>query len=360
MGANSIGDIFTVTTWGESHGKALGVVVDGVLPGIILDELDIQKELDRRSPGQSDITTPRKEADKVEILSGIYKGKTTGTPVSMIVYNKNANSKDYSHLENLYRPGHADFTYMKKYGVRDPRGGGRSSARTTIGIVAAGALAAKILRDKWGISVISYVKSIGSVEALIDPVTVVKEHVESNIVRCPDGENAIAMIDLIRKIRDDHDSIGGVVETVIHNLPVGVGDPLYSRLDAKLAEAMLNINASKGFEMGRGFSSSMMKGSESNDVFTCSDGDVKTVTNNAGGVLGGISNGMPVVFRVPFKPTPTIGVEQDTIDLDNNSITLQAHGRHDPCVVPRAVPIVEAMTCIVICDAMLKFNAYLL
>ncbi|PIY60653.1 chorismate synthase [Candidatus Woesearchaeota archaeon CG_4_10_14_0_8_um_filter_47_5] len=339
MPGNTFGRIFSVTNWGESHGKAIGVVVDGCPPLIELSEKDIQKELDRRKPGQSDLTTTRNENDTVEILSGVFDGKTTGTPISMIIQNNDVRRDDYRDDYKMVgiRPGHADFTYEKKYGIRDPFGGGRSSGRLTAGTVAAGAIAKKILSERAGVEVVAYVKRVKDVEADVDTDKVALKDVESNSVRCPDKKAAEKMKAAIEDAKKKKDSVGGIIECVARNVPAGLGEPIFDRLDADLAKGMLAINASKGFEFGSGFSCAGMVGSEHNDIFTK---DWKTKTNNAGGILGGISNGMPIVFRVAFKPTATIGKE-----------------RHDPCVLPRAVPVVEAMAALVLCDHLLRHRA---
>jgi len=326
MASNSFGDVFRVTNWGESHGKAIGVIVDGCPSLLEIDVDEIQKELNRRRPGQSDIVTQRNEKDKVEILSGIFEGKTTGTPISMIIYNNDVKKDYYKELKDYYRPGHADEVYQKKYGIRDHFGGGRSSARITAGNVAAGAIAKKILRNN-NIEVLAYSKSIYDIRCDIDINNLTLDKIEKNSVRCPDEKTAFKMIELLKKTKKEEDSVGGIVECIIKNIPVGIGEPVFDKLDARLASAMMGINASKGFEIGSGFSCSMMKGSEHNIVHK----------NHSGGVTGGISDGNHIVFRVAFKPTPSIG---------NN--------RHDPCVVPRAVPIVEAMAAIVIADLYLK------
>lgn len=353
MTGNSFGEIFRITNWGESHGKALGVVVDGCPPLLELDEKDIQKDLDRRRPGQSGITTPRDEKDQVEILSGVFDGRTTGTPISLIIHNKDFRKEDYQEMATSFRPSHADFTYLKKYGIRDPYGGGRSSARITAGNVAAGAIARKILK-KQGVEIIAYVKKIKNVEASVNVENVTTEDVERNIVRCPDVEKAQIMVDLIKETKEQGDSLGGVVECVVRNLPPGLGEPIFDKLEADLAKAMLSINASKGFEIGSGFKGAELKGSEHNDAFVIKESKMATETNNSGGIQGGISNGMPIIFRVAFKPTSTIRKIQRTVNSDNEEVMLEAKGRHDPCVLPRAVPIVEAMAALILCDHYLR------
>ena len=350
MSGNSFGKIFRITNWGESHGKAIGVVIDGCPPLLDLSEEDIQEELDRRIPGQSSVTTIRKENDKIEILSGVFNGKTTGAPISLIIFNKDFKKKDYEGIKHVFSPSHADFTYEKKYGIRDPYGGGRSSARLTAGNVAAGAIAKKILKERFGIEIIAYVKRVKDIEAVIDSDSVTRNNVEANIVRCPDKKAAKEMIKLIEETGKKGDSVGGIIGCVIRNVPVGLGEPIFDKLDADLAKAMMSINATKGFEIGSGFSCVDMYGSEHNDPFVMDKDKVKTKTNNSGGVQGGISNGMPIVFRVAFKPTSTIGKKQKTVDINNKEIELEAKGRHDPCVLPRAVPIVEAMAALVLCD----------
>jgi len=358
MAANTFGHLFSITTFGESHGGAVGVVIDGCPPKIKITAEEIQKELDRRKPGQSAITSPRKEQDTIHILSGIFEGETTGTPILLIAYNKDAESKDYDHLKNLYRPGHADYTFTKKYGLRDYRGGGRASARETLARVAAGAIAKKYLKETLGIEFLSYVEQVGDIKTSIDFTRVTIKQIESNIVRCPDAKIAKQMIQYIKHIREEGDSIGGVIRGVIKNVPMGLGEPVFDKLSADLGKAMLSINAVKGFDIGSGFAGATMKGSEHNDSFYHDKtGKIKTRTNNAGGTLGGISNGEIIYFRVAFKPVSTIQKEQQTVDTKNNEITLQAHGRHDPCVLPRAVPIVDAMGALVIMDHYLRNKA---
>ncbi len=353
---NSFGHLFRITTYGESHGGGVGVVIDGCPPLVEISEEEIQKELDRRRPGQSKITTPRNEADRCEIMSGVFDGKTTGTPISILVRNKDQRSKDYSEMKQKYRPSHADFTYDSKYGIRNYEGGGRSSARETIGRVAAGAIAKKILQQFSGVEVIGYVKRIKDCEAPnIDPNTVTLEDVESNIVRCPDAAAAERMIDLIDEIRRDRNSIGGVVECVARNVPKGLGMPVFDKLEADLAKGAMSLPASKGFEIGSGFAGTLLTGHEHNDEFTVDDqGDIRTKTNRSGGIQGGISNGENIILRVAFKPTATIGKEQQTATRDGEETVLAAKGRHDPCVLPRAVPMVEAMVALVLCDHLLR------
>lgn len=353
MAGSSFGQIFRITSFGESHGAAVGVVIDGCPPGIKINLEEIQAELDRRRTGQSDLTTPRAEKDTIHILSGYFEGKTTGTPIALVAYNEDVKSEDYEHMKKAYRPSHADYTYDAKYGFRDWRGSGRASARETLARVAAGAIAQKCLQSQ-GIEIISSVLSVGDLTAEINPDTVTRQDVESNDVRCADQSAAGEMADLIRQVRDDKDSIGGVIQTVIRGMPTGLGDPVFDKLDADLAKAMLSINATKGFEIGSGFAGTKQRGSEHNDELVSNDGKIETKTNNAGGVVGGISNGAHLIFRTAFKPVSTIGKKQQTIDVEGEPIELEAEGRHDPCVLPRAVPIVDAMTAIVLMDHHLR------
>ncbi|MDH5474434.1 MAG: chorismate synthase [Cyclobacteriaceae bacterium] len=350
---NSFGTLFKISTFGESHGKSIGVIVDGCPPGLLLDETFIQSELDRRKPGQSKITTQRKEEDKFEIVSGIFEGKSTGTPIAIIINNSDQKSKDYSHIADKYRPSHADYTYQQKYGIRDYRGGGRSSARETAARVAAGAIA-KIFLKKIDIQFNAYVSQVGELSLDKSYHELDLSATENNIVRCPDSEMAEKMISLIDTTRKEGDTIGGVVSCVIKNTPVGLGEPIFDRLHAELGKAMLSINAVKGFEIGSGFSGTKQKGSEHNDVFYNEKGTIKTKTNNSGGVQGGISNGEDIYFNVAFKPVATIMRDQQSVDVDGNEATVSGKGRHDPCVVPRAVPIVEAMAAITIADFYLR------
>ncbi len=350
---NSFGKLFTITTWGESHGAAVGVTIDGCPPNLPISVEEIQAELDRRRPGQSDIVTPRKEEDRVEILSGVFEGKTTGTPISMLVRNADQRPGAYDEMREKFRPSHADYTYTAKFGIRDHRGGGRSSARETIGRVAAGAVAKKILaRASGGVEVRAFVTQIHDIvvpaEALAEFPSV--EAVEANAVRCPHVETAAKMIERIKDVRSVGDSVGGVIECRVRGVPVGLGEPVFDRLEADLAKAMLSLPATKGFEIGSGFSGTRLKGSEHNDAFVSREGAVRTVTNRSGGVQGGISNGEEIVFRVAFKPTATILQRQQTVDVRGEETELAARGRHDPCVLPRAVPIVEAMAALVIVD----------
>ena len=353
---NTFGHLFRITTWGESHGGGVGVVVDGCPPMIELSEKDIQKELDRRRPGQSRITTPRQEEDKVEILSGLFEGKTLGTPISMLVKNKDARSSAYEDMKDVYRPSHADYTYHAKYGIRNWMGGGRASARETIGRVAGGSIAKKILKENCDSEIVGYVKQIHKLVAEVDPSTVTLEGVESNIVRCPDQECAREMIDLIENTRKEGDSLGGVVELVARNIPVGLGEPVFDKLEADLAKAVMSLPASKGFEIGSGFAGVTMTGSEHNDPFYSTKGIIRTRTNYSGGVQGGISNGEDIIIRVAFKPTATIRKEQDTVNVEGEEVKLSARGRHDPCVLPRAVPMVEAMVALVLADHYLLYR----
>lgn len=342
MAGNTFGKKFRLTTFGESHGPALGGVIDGCPPGIELDMDAIQKDLDRRRPGQSAIVTQRKEADKVEILSGVFEGKTTGTPIGFVIHNTNQKSEDYSHIKNVYRPSHADYTYEKKYGIRDYRGGGRSSARETVSRVVGGAIAKQLIP---GITINAFVSSVG--EIFIDkPYQALDFNLtDTNDVRCPDTVTAAKMEEYIKQIRKEGDTVGGTITCVIKNVPAGLGDPVFDKLHAELGKAMLSINAVKGFEYGSGFCGAKMKGSEHNDLF---NPDGTTKSNLSGGIQGGISNGMDIYFRVAFKPVATIMKEQQTIDSDGNAVAMQGRGRHDPCVVPRAVPIVEAMAALVL------------
>lgn len=354
--SNTIGTLFTFTSFGESHGKGIGGIVDGCPPGIELDISFIQQELDRRKPGQSALSTPRKEDDKVEFLSGVFEGKTTGTPIAFIIWNQNVRSQDYDALKDIYRPSHADYTYQQKYGIRDYRGGGRSSARETAARVVAGAIAKLVLKNL-GISIQAYTSQIG-------PIAVTKPYhqldlslTESNLVRCPQAETAEQMAAYIAQMKKEGDSIGGIITCVIKNTPVGLGEPVFAKLHARLASAMLSINAAHGFDYGSGFEGVAMKGSEANDAFYIEDGIVKTRSNHSGGVQGGISNGADIYFRVLFKPVATIFKQQETINIKEEAVELQAKGRHDPCVLPRAVPIVEAMAAMTLADLLLISKA---
>ncbi len=358
MAGNTFGQLFRITTFGESHGGAVGVVVDGCPPGLAITEADIQAQLDRRRPGQSSITTPRQEQDAIHILSGVSDSLTTGTPILLLAHNKDARPEDYAELKNLYRPGHADYTFFKKYGIRDWRGSGRASARETLGRVAAGAIAEKYLREKLGIEFISYVEQVGDIKTGIDFNEVAAKDIEANIVRCPDPQAAAEMIKLIEAVRDEGDSVGGVIRGVIRGVPVGLGEPVFDKLPADLAKAMMSINAVKGFEIGSGFAGVSLRGSQHNDEFYVDEHEqVRTRTNYAGGTLGGISNGETVYFRVAIKPVSTIKKRQQTINTSEEAVTLEATGRHDPCVLPRAVPIVDAMAALVIMDHYLRQKA---
>ncbi|MEL7035180.1 MAG: chorismate synthase [Cyanobacteria bacterium J06592_8] len=352
---NSFGHLFRITTFGESHGGGVGVVIDGCPPKLAIDTAEIQTELDRRRPGQSKITTPRKETDTCEIISGVFQGKTLGTPITVLVRNKDTRPQDYSEMEASYRPSHADATYDAKYGIRNWQGGGRSSARETIGRVAAGAIAKKVLKQVAGVEIIGYVKRIKDLEGVVDSQTVSLEEVESNIVRCPDSECAQKMIELIEKVRDQGDSIGGVVECVARNVPKGLGSPVFDKLEADIAKGVMSLPATKGFEIGSGFAGTVLTGSEHNDEFyTDEQGTIRTVSNRSGGIQGGISNGENIILRVAFKPTATIRKEQRTVTREGEETILAAKGRHDPCVLPRAVPMVEAMVALILCDHLLR------
>jgi chorismate synthase len=352
---NSFGKIFRITTFGESHGPAIGVVIDGCPAGLPLDEGFIQAELARRKPGQSRITTQRKEDDTVKILSGIFEGLSTGMPIAMTIENEDQRSKDYSHIASTFRPSHADYTYDAKFGVRDYRGGGRSSARETAARVAAGAVAKLLLKES-GIRIQAYVSQVGEIKA--PPYTELDlTRTEENIVRCPHISTAEKMIQLIDRVRLDRDTIGGIVTCVIENTPVGLGEPVFDKLHAELGKAMLSINAVKGFEYGSGFEGIKMRGSQHNDAFYKEGEKIRTRTNYSGGIQGGISNGEPIYFNVAFKPVATIMQDQESVDKDGNEVTVSGKGRHDPCVVPRAVPIVESMAALVIADFMLQAKA---
>lgn len=352
------GTLFRISTFGESHGPGVGVVVDGCPPGIALAIEDIQKELDRRRPGQSEITTPRKEADTCEILSGVFDGQTTGTPIALLVRNNDQRSSAYDEMRDKYRPSHADYTYDAKYGLRAWPGGGRSSARETIGRVAAAAIARKVLQVRYpDLEILAYVKSIHDLEAEIRPEDLTSATIESNIVRTPNTEAAALMIEKIKSARSRGDSLGGVVECIVRGVPAGWGEPVFDKLDADLAKAMLSLPATKGFEIGSGFAGTRLTGSEHNDPFRIEDGKVVTTTNHSGGVQGGISNGMPIVFRVAFKPVATIMTAQQTVSSTGEETELTGRGRHDPCVLPRAVPLVEAMAALVLCDHALRQHA---
>ena len=354
---NTFGNIFRLTTFGESHGEAIGGVIDGMPAGIPIDLEFIQQELDRRKPGQSHITTARREADQVELLSGVFEGKSTGCPIGFIVRNTNQHSNDYDNMRELYRPSHADYTYACKYGIRDHRGGGRSSARITISRCVAGALA-KLALKEIGVSITAYTSQVGPIALDRDYRLYDLSKTEENIVRCPDSKKAEEMIRLIEEVKADGDTIGGVITCVIKGCPVGLGNPEFGKLHAMLGAAMLSINAVKGFEYGDGFAAVTQRGSEQNDVFTVGyDSVVTTKTNHSGGIQGGISNGQDIFFRVAFKPVATLLREQETVDIHGNATTLTARGRHDACVLPRAVPVVEAMAAITILDAYLVYKS---
>ena len=356
---NSFGHIFRLTTFGESHGEAVGGVIDGMPAGIDIDMEFIQSELNRRRPGQSAITTSRQEADRVELLSGVFEGKTTGCPIGFIVRNTNQHSNDYENMRNLFRPSHADFTYQEKYGIRDHRGGGRSSARITISRCVGGAFAKLVLRQK-GISIQAYTSQVGDIALEKDYSRYDLSLTETNAVRCPDAQKAAQMEQLIAQVKADGDTIGGIITCVIKGCPTGLGEPEFDKLHASLGQAMLSINAVKGFEYGDGFDSATMRGSQVNDVFVPSpntQSPITTTTNHSGGIQGGISNGQDIYFRVAFKPVATILTEQNTVDKEGNATTFTAHGRHDPCVLPRAVPVVESMAAMTILDYILLQNA---
>lgn len=354
MAGNSFGTLFKITTCGESHGGAIGVIVDGCPAGFAISETDIQCELDRRKPGQSTITTPRSEQDLIHIMSGVFEGKTTGTPILLLSFNADMRPEDYAQLKKIYRPSHADYTYLKKYGRRDYRGSGRASARETLARVAAGAIAKKYLKVHLNIEILSYVDQVGSIVSNIDDKTVTMTSIESNIIRCPNSNIAKKMIELIETVKSEGDSIGGIIKCLIRNVPAGLGEPVFDKLSADLGKAMLSINAAKGFEIGSGFNGVTMRGSEHNDAMMIKNDKPKFTSNHAGGTLGGISTGEDIYFRVAFKPVSTISKQQQTVTLDNESCVLEATGRHDPCVLPRAVPIVDAMAALVIMDHYLR------
>jgi chorismate synthase len=354
MSANSFGTMFRVTTFGESHGPGVGVVIDGCPPRLPIAVEEIQRELDRRRPGQSAITTQRREADAVEILSGVHDGVTTGTPIALLVRNQDQRSGDYEEMRTKFRPSHADYTYQAKYGVRSWEGGGRASARETIGRVAAGVLARKALAAAGAIDIVAWVQRVQDLEVEVDTSAVTQAAVDANIVRCPDAAMATKMIARIDEARKAGDSLGGVVEAVARGVPPGLGEPVFDKLDADLAKAMLSLPAAKGFEIGSGFAGTYLTGSQHNDPFYNGGGKIRTRTNRSGGVQGGISNGEEIVIRVAFKPTATILREQETVDENGQDTTIKARGRHDPCVLPRAVPIVEAMLALVLADHFLR------
>ncbi|MEI7880411.1 MAG: chorismate synthase [bacterium] len=355
---NTFGSVFRVTTFGESHGPMVGAVIDGLPAQFHLKESDIQPQLDRRRPGQSDLTTPRQETDTVQIISGLQKGVTLGSPVTLVIPNRDTKPEDYGEMRAAPRPSHADFTYMTKYGVLASSGGGRASARETVARVAAGAVAEKLLRERYGIEIVAWVQSVGELEsAPVDVATISRELVDKNPVRCPDQVQAAAMATLIRSLKEAGDSVGGVVSCVCRNVPAGWGEPVFGKLSGLLAGAMLTIPATRGFEFGLGFAATSLRGSAHNDPFVKRGKSLGTLTNNSGGIQGGISNGESIVFRVAFKPPATIGCAQATVDWAGHACELKARGRHDPCVVPRAVPVVEAMAAMVLADAALMAAA---
>jgi chorismate synthase len=356
--SSTFGTLFRVSTFGESHGGGVGVVVDGCPPRLPIDVSHIQRDLDRRRPGQSRIVTQRDEEDRAEILSGVFEGRTLGTPIAVLVRNKDARPAAYDHLKDVYRPSHADYTYDEKYGVRDHRGGGRSSARETIGRVAAGAIARRLLCEVADVEVLAWVAQVHDIDAEVDPATVTVDDVEASPTRCPSPATAERMVTAIEGARRAGDSLGGVVECVVRNVPVGLGEPVFDRLDADLAKAMLSLPAAKGFEIGSGFAGTRLTGLQHNDPFIPGErGRPRTATNRSGGVQGGISNGEHIVLRVAFKPTATIASAQQTVDREGNPVELAAKGRHDPCVLPRAVPMVEAMALLVLADHWLRQRA---
>ncbi|MGB8296615.1 MAG: chorismate synthase [Polyangia bacterium] len=355
--ASTFGQLFRIATWGESHGPAIGVVVDGCPPRVPITAEEIQVELDRRRPGQSRITTRRDEADAVEILSGVHDGLTLGSPIALLVRNADARSGDYREMRHAFRPSHADYTYQAKYGVRAVAGGGRASARETIGRVASGTIARKLLAEQAQIEIVAYVKRVEDLEAAVDSGKITRQDVDVNILRCPDVSVADQMIALIDQARTDGDSLGGVIEAVARHVPAGLGEPVFDKLHADLGKALLSIPACKGFEVGSGFAGTRLHGSEHNDVFYSDNGRIRTRSNRSGGIQGGISNGEDIIVRAAFKPVATILREQETVDVDGNPTLLKPRGRHDPCVLPRAVPIVEAMMALVLADHFLRQRA---
>jgi chorismate synthase len=356
--SSSFGTLFRISTFGESHCKAVGVVIDGCPPGLSLSAEDIQPQLNRRRPGQSALSTDRQEADQVMILSGTENGKTLGTPIALQVANKDQRPKDYGNMQDIPRPSHADYTYQMKYGIRASSGGGRASARETIGAVASGAVAAKILQEKFNIDIVAWVSSVGEIDSRpIDGNTITRSDVDSTIIRCPDHAAAAKMEKLVAELKERGDSVGGVVSCVIRNVPIGLGEPTFEKLEAKLAQAMLAIPATKGFEVGSGFAGTRMLGSEHNDPFIRKGARLGTTTNNSGGIQGGIANGEPIQLRIAFKPPATISLPQETVDFSGKTAILEAKGRHDPCVVARAIPIVESMAALVIVDMLLRQEA---
>ena len=360
MAGNSFGNVFKITTCGESHGGGVAVIIDGCPSGISITEKDIQIHLDRRKPGQSNIVTSRAEKDKIKILSGIFQGKTTGTPILMLAYNEDAKSEDYLELKDVFRPSHADFTYLMKYGIRDYNGSGRASARETLARVAAGAIAQKYLKENLNIEILSYVEQVGHLKANINALEVSLSDIEANIIRCPDKSMAPKMIDYVEHVKNNGDSIGGVIKCIIRNVPVGLGEPVFDKLHADLGKALLSINAVKGFEIGSGFAGVGLLGSQHNDqLYLNKEGRVSTLTNHAGGVVGGISNGEDIYCRIAFKPVSTIMKSQNSLNKQMEQVNITAKGRHDPCVLPRAVPVVDAMVAIVILDHYLRQKSYL-
>lgn len=351
---NSFGKAFRITTWGESHGGGVGVVIDGCPPRLAISREEIQLELDRRRPGQSELTTPRQEEDQVQILSGVFEGQTLGTPISLMVWNKDARPESYAPFQKTYRPSHADYTYEAKYGIRNWMGGGRASARETIGRVAAAALARKWLQQNFGLEIVAWVERIQDLQADVSAETVTRDQVEANPVRCPDPEVADAMSRRILEVKAEGDSLGGVIGVVARGVPPGLGEPVFDKLEAELAHGLMSLPAVKGVEIGSGFAGTLLKGSEHNDPFEIRQGRVQTTKNHSGGIQGGISNGEAIVMRVAFKPTSTIFKAQDTVTSQGESVQLEAQGRHDPCVLPRAVPIVEAMMALVLMDHALR------
>jgi chorismate synthase len=352
------GNLFRISTFGESHGGGVGVVLEGCPPRLPIDVAEIQRDLDRRRPGQSVLTTPRQEADQAEILSGVFEGLTLGSPIAIVVRNEDARPSAYEDMRDLYRPSHADFTTEAKYGIRNWQGGGRASARETIGRVAAGAIARKLLREVAGIEVLAWVRRVQTIGSKVDPESVTLAEIDANDVRCPDPDAAEQMFELIDSVRREGNSVGGVVECVARSVPAGLGDPVFDKLEAELAKAMMSLPAAKGFEIGSGFEGTAMKGSEHNDPFeTDAKGRVRTKSNRSGGIQGGISNGESINLRVAFKPTATVRTPQQTVNREGEAVTLKAAGRHDPCVLPRAVPMVEAMVCLVLADHWLRQRA---
>lgn len=351
---DSFGTLFKATTWGESHGGGVGVVIDGCPAGMELAEADLQRELDRRKPGQSRITTQRKESDRAQILSGVFEGKTLGTAISVLVLNEDARSEDYQELKDLYRPSHADFTYQRKYGLRNWKGGGRASARETVGRVAAGAVAKKLLTSHFGIRTLAFVSRVRDIQTGVAPDSVTEEQVEASIIRCPDPPVAERMIGLVEEVRNKGDSLGGIVTAIVHDCPPGLGEPVFDKLTADLAKGLMSLPASRGVEFGLGFEAVNLTGSTHNDIFVMRQGKVRTETNRSGGIQGGISNGEQILLRVAFKPTATIRIAQRTVTVQGEETEIRGRGRHDPCVLPRAVPMVEAMINLVLIDHLLR------